>query len=102
MHKSTRRTTNTKGEFSLTIRPEHPTMKADQFIEVPNMQNITLKPERIAALELYAQQHGKEPAEVLDDALAKFFDYETWFPDAVDKGLAAADSWRVRRARRGA
>jgi predicted transcriptional regulator len=55
------------------------------------MQNITLKPERIAALELYAQQHGKEPAEVLDDALAKFLDYETWVSDAVDEGLAAAD-----------
>ena len=55
------------------------------------MHNIPLKPERMAALEKYAEQHGKEPAEVLDDALAKFLDYETWFAQAVEEGIAAAD-----------
>jgi predicted transcriptional regulator len=55
------------------------------------MDTLPVKPERMAALEQYAQQHGKEPAEVLDDALAKFLDYETWFTQAVEEGIAAAD-----------
>lgn len=39
----------------------------------------------MAALELYAHQHGKRPAEVLDNALAKFLGYETWFAEAVNQ-----------------
>jgi predicted transcriptional regulator len=55
------------------------------------MNTLPVKPERLAALERYAEQHGKEPAEVLDDALARFLEYETWFSHAVDEGIAAAD-----------
>jgi predicted transcriptional regulator len=55
------------------------------------MDSLLLKPERMAALQEYAHQHGREPAEVLDDALAKFFDYEAWFAASVEEGVAAAD-----------
>ena len=55
------------------------------------MDTLPVKPERMAALEQYAQHHGKKPAEVLDDALAKFLDYETWFAQAVEQGINAAD-----------
>ena len=53
--------------------------------------NLTRKTGTHGALELYAQQRGKNTAEVLDDALAKFLDFETWFTQAVEEGIAAAD-----------
>jgi len=40
------------------------------------METVTLKPERKAQLEEFARQHGKDPAEALDDALAAFFEGE--------------------------
>ena len=40
------------------------------------MEAVTLKPERKAQLEEFARQHGKDPAEALDEALAAFFDSE--------------------------
>ena len=48
--------------------------------EAEAMDTLPVKPERMEALEKYAHQLGKEPAEVLDDALAKFLDYETCLP----------------------
>jgi predicted transcriptional regulator len=54
------------------------------------MDTLPVRPERMKALEAYAQQLGKDPAEVLDDALAKFLDYETWFARAVEEGIDAA------------
>ena len=54
------------------------------------MDVIPIKPERKAALEEYARQRGQDPAEVADDALAKYLDYEVWFANAVEEGLAAA------------
>lgn len=55
------------------------------------MDTLPLKPERMAALEQYALQHGKNPAEVLDNALAKYLDYENWFAQSVAEGLKAAN-----------
>ena len=55
------------------------------------MDTLPVKPDRLAALEEYARRRGKAPAEVLDDALAKFLEYEMWFSQAVDEGIAAAD-----------
>jgi predicted transcriptional regulator len=55
------------------------------------MDTLPIKPERMAALEQYAHQHGRRPADVLDDALAKYLDYEIWFAQAVEEGIAAAD-----------
>ncbi len=55
------------------------------------MDTLRVRPERMKALEEYAQQLGKDPAELLDDALAKFLDYETWFARAVKEGIDAAD-----------
>jgi predicted transcriptional regulator len=40
------------------------------------MELVPLKPERKAQLEEYAQQHGKDPAAVLDDALAEYLEWE--------------------------
>ena len=55
------------------------------------MDTLPVKPKRMEALEKYAHELGKDPAEVLDDALAKFLDYETWFARAVEEGIDAAD-----------
>ena len=55
------------------------------------MDTLPLNPERMAALEQYASHHGRNPAEVLDDALAKYLDYENWFAQSVAKGLEAAN-----------
>jgi predicted transcriptional regulator len=55
------------------------------------MDVIPISPERKAALEEYARTHGKDPAQVADDALAKYLDYESWFANAVAEGLAAAN-----------
>lgn len=45
---------------------------------------VTLKPERKAQLEEFARQHGKDPAEALDEALAAFFESEILdFEEAV-------------------
>ena len=34
------------------------------------METVTLKPERKAQLEEFARQHGKDPAEALEEAVA--------------------------------
>lgn len=39
-------------------------------------QVITLKPERLAELEKYAQRHGQTPADALDDLLAAQLEWE--------------------------
>ena len=54
-------------------------------IEPQIMDTLPVKPERMEALKKYAHQLGKDPAEVLDDALSKFLDYETWFARAVEE-----------------
>lgn len=43
---------------------------------VTDTQPITLKPERRAELEAYAQLHGQTPAEALDDLLAAQLTWE--------------------------
>jgi predicted transcriptional regulator len=40
------------------------------------MELIPIKPERKAQLEEYAQRHGKDPADALDDALAEYLEWE--------------------------
>jgi predicted transcriptional regulator len=55
------------------------------------MGMIRLTPERMMQLEGYARQSGKDPAEIADEALAKYLDYEQWFICQVEEGLAAAD-----------
>jgi hypothetical protein len=51
------------------------------------MDTLPVKPERMAALEQYAQQPGKELAEVLDDALAKFSSMKPGLPKPSRKAL---------------
>jgi len=49
------------------------------------MDAISLKPERKAQLEEYAQRHGQDPAVALDEALAVYLEWERQdFEDAVE------------------
>lgn len=49
------------------------------------MDTITLKPERKAQLEEYAQRRGQDPADALDEALADYLEWEQQdFEEAVE------------------
>ena len=45
-------------------------------MEIHNVDSIPLKPERRAQLEDYAERHGQDPAEALDEVLATYLDWE--------------------------
>jgi len=63
---------------------------------------IPIKPERKAQLEEYAQQHGKDPAVVLDDALAEYLEWERRdyeeSVEAVRRGHGDVKAGRTRPA----
>ena len=49
------------------------------------METISLKPERKAQLDDYAQRHGQDSATALDDVLATYLEWERQdFAEAVD------------------
>jgi predicted transcriptional regulator len=51
-------------------------------------QPLTLKPERRAELEAYAELHGQSPAEALDDLLAAQLEWERReYEDTVQAAL---------------
>jgi predicted transcriptional regulator len=55
------------------------------------METITLRPERKAQLEDYAQRHGQDPAAALDDVLAAALEWERQdYQDAVE-GIRRGD-----------
>jgi len=72
-------------------------------MEASFMETVTLKPERKAQLEEFARQHGMDPAEALDEALAAYFDNEQReFDEAVAgirRGLEDMRAGRHRPAR---
>jgi predicted transcriptional regulator len=51
------------------------------------MDVISLKPERRAQLEEYAQRHGQDPAAALDDALAAYLEWEREDSEEASQGI---------------
>ena len=51
---------------------------------------IRLTPEREAKLNQLAARSGKNTAELVQEAVDRLLDYETWFIQEVEKGQAQA------------
>jgi len=51
---------------------------------------IRLTPEREARLNQLAARSGKNTAELVQEAVDRLLDYESWFVQEVEKGLAQA------------
>ena len=66
------------------------------------MDMIPLNPERKAQLEEYAHRHSQDPADVLDDALAAYLEWERQdYAGAVEgirKGYSDVKAGRTRPA----
>jgi predicted transcriptional regulator len=66
------------------------------------METISLKPERKAQLDEYAQRHGQDPATALDDVLAACLEWDRQdFDEAVDgicRGVEDVKAGRTRPA----
>jgi predicted transcriptional regulator len=64
------------------------------------MDTITLKPERRAQLEEYAQRRGQDPADALDEALADYLEWERQdFEEAVEGIHQGFEDMRAGRTR---
>jgi hypothetical protein len=64
------------------------------------MELIPIKPERKAQLEEYAKRHGKEPAAALDDALAKYLEWERQdYEESVEAIRRAHEDVKAGRTR---
>ena len=67
------------------------------------MTTISLKPERLAALEDYARRHGQAPADALDEVVATYLEWEKKdFQESVEgiaRGLEDVKAGRTRPAR---
>ncbi len=66
------------------------------------METLSLKPERQAQLEEYAQRRGQDPSAALDDALGAYLKWERQdFEEAVEgirRGFADVQAGRTRPA----
>jgi predicted transcriptional regulator len=51
---------------------------------------IRLSPEREAKLNELASRRGKNTAELVEEAVDRLLDHETWYLQEVEKGLAQA------------
>lgn len=52
---------------------------------------VKLKPELEAKLTRLAARQGRDREELVVEALERIVNYDEWFADEVQKGLAAAD-----------
>ncbi len=52
---------------------------------------VHLKPDVEAKLSRLASQQGRDAAALAEEAIERLVDYDDWFLQQVDKGLAAAD-----------
>jgi predicted transcriptional regulator len=66
------------------------------------METVSLKPERKAQLDEYAQRHGQDPAAALDEVLATYLEWERQdFEQAVEgirRGYEDVKAGRTRPA----
>ena len=63
------------------------------------MELIPIKPERKAQLEEYAQRHGKDPADALDDALAEYLEWEQDYEESAAAIRRSYEDVRAGRTR---
>lgn len=52
---------------------------------------VHLKPELEAKLSRVAAQQGRPAENLVEEAVARLVDFEDWFVQETDKGVAAAD-----------
>jgi len=52
---------------------------------------IQLSPEKEARLQQLAARTGRNTTQLVQEAVDRLLDYETWFIQEVEKGLAAAE-----------
>lgn len=52
---------------------------------------VHLSPEKEAQLHQFARRTGKNTAQLVQEAVDRLLDYEAWFVQEVEKGLAQAD-----------
>jgi len=52
---------------------------------------VRLKPDLQARLARVAEQQGRDAETLVQEAVERLVDYDGWFLQGVDKGLAAAD-----------
>jgi predicted transcriptional regulator len=52
---------------------------------------VKLSPELQAKLESMAAQQGRDSASLVHEAVERMVNYDEWFAQEVEKGLAAAD-----------
>ena len=52
---------------------------------------VRLSPDQESALRQVAASTGREPEQLVQDAVDQLLDYERWFVDQVQIGLAQAD-----------
>lgn len=48
--------------------------------------------EDFAGLERLARETGRSPAEVANEAVQRYVEYENWKADKIERGLRAADA----------
>lgn len=48
--------------------------------------------ETFADLERLARETGRSPAEVANEAVQRYVEYESWKADKIERGLRAADA----------
>jgi RHH-type rel operon transcriptional repressor/antitoxin RelB len=48
--------------------------------------------ETVAGLERLARETGRSPAELANEAVQRFVEYESWKADKIECGLRAADA----------
>lgn len=64
------------------------------------MENLSLKPERLAQLEDFAREHGQSVGDALDDAVATFLDWQREdFQQAVEGIRRGYDDLKAGRTR---
>jgi hypothetical protein len=64
------------------------------------MDAIPISPKRKAQLEAYAQRHGQDPADALDDALAAYLEWDQQdYKETVDAAQQAYEDVKAGRTR---
>jgi RHH-type rel operon transcriptional repressor/antitoxin RelB len=60
------------------------------FVKLGSME-LHLSPEKEALLQQIANRTGRPKSDLLEEAVDRFLDYDTWFIREVEKGLAEAN-----------
>lgn len=53
---------------------------------------VQIQPELEAKLNRLASEQGRQPAEIVNEAVERLVDYDAWFMREVEHGIAQADA----------